>query len=86
MILYCQDRRRPKDPGFNYTLAVCDHCEVVCPGSRLPGRVGFTATRDARRIALEAGWVERDVEKRASGRRDSVLVTLLLCPKCQGVA
>jgi hypothetical protein len=84
MILYCQDRRRPKDPGFNYTLAVCDHCDVVCPGSRLPGRVGFTATCAARRIALEAGWVERDVEKKR--RRNSVLVTLLLCPKCQEVA
>lgn len=73
--------RKPKDgPEERYTIAACDICEAMCPGSRLPGRRGVQAAIDADALALQQGWIHRDATVRRGKKFD--VIAKLLCPRC----
>jgi hypothetical protein len=71
----------PDDPARNYTVAACDGCRAMCPQSRLPGRIGFSANVMAESIALGLGWSRLTyVVRRARGAVERMGH---LCPACR---
>jgi hypothetical protein len=70
-----------KTPEDNYTEAVCDGCEAVCPESRLLGRRGIKAANEAYQLAIEHGYAKRHVADKK--RRKMSWIIHILCPECQ---